>query len=94
MITIDGSILKIPEIQTSKGKINAKDIDLTLYEGQVVRVFVDNNLNIVINPQYDCYWQIVEIRVPYQFRDEETEELLPLDLSGCELITYELQKEV
>ncbi len=90
MISADGNKLIIGEISTPKGTIQSCDIDMIPYQGQLVRMYLDNNLNIVINPNYDCYWQIAEVRVPYQLRDAETDEILPLDLSNAELIEYKL----
>ncbi len=51
MITIEGSKIKYKD----------QEVDLTQFQGQMVRVFLDNNLKLVVNPQYDCYWQIAEV---------------------------------
>lgn len=90
MITIKDTKLIIDAIKTPKGDIAGKEIDLMPYQGQYVRVYLDNDLNIVVNPRQDCYWQLAELYVPYQTRDEETDKLSALDLSNVELITYVL----
>ena len=56
MITIEGSKIKYKD----------QEVDLTQFQGQMVRVFLDNNLKLVVNPQYDCYWQIAEVMLPPQ----------------------------
>ena len=93
MITIDGAKLIISDLITPKGTAQSCEIDLTAYQGRLLRIYLDDNLNVIINPHYDCYWQIAEMRVPYQVRDAETGEILPLDLSDVELIIYELPRE-
>lgn len=54
MVTIEGSKIKYKD----------QEIDLTPFQGQMVRIFIDNNLKLVVNPQYDCYWQIAEVSLP------------------------------
>jgi len=90
MITVNGSKIIIAETQTSKGIVPAQEIDMTSYQGRIVRIYLDDSLNVVINPMQDCWWQIAEFTVPYQTRDEETEEILPLDLSETTITEYSL----
>ncbi|HOL44635.1 MAG TPA: hypothetical protein PK659_10310 [Methanothrix sp.] len=63
-ISVKGSILRIEEYDCAYGRVATQDIDLMPFRGQVVRVFLDNNLRLVVNPQYDCIWQIAEVYLP------------------------------
>jgi len=61
---IDCCKIKIDGFQCDRGTVQTQEIDLTPYQGQMVRIFLDNNLKLVVNPQYDCYWQLAEVMLP------------------------------
>lgn len=54
MVTINGSKIIIDD----------REVDLTPYQGMYVRVYLDNDGSVLINPQHDCYWQIAEVNLP------------------------------
>lgn len=64
MITVIGGKLIIEGFETPRGRISYQEIDLTPYQGEVVRVYLDDNLNIIINPVLECYWQLAEMVLP------------------------------
>jgi hypothetical protein len=64
MLTIDGSKIKLAEFTCKKGTVPPQEIDLSLYLGQTVRIYLDNVLKMVVNPQYDCYWHLAEMVLP------------------------------
>jgi len=64
MLRVIGSKLKLDGFTCERGEVQTQEVDLTPYQGQVVRVYLDNNLKLVVNPQYDCYWQLAEMALP------------------------------
>lgn len=64
MVRLLGSKLKVDSFTCPRGVVPSQEIDLSRFQGQVVRVFLDNNLKLIVNPQYDCYWQIAEVSLP------------------------------
>lgn len=102
MITVNGSKIIIAETQTSKGIVPAQEIDLSPFQGQTVRVYLDNNLKLVVNPMYDCYWHLCEMELPHPqadtIIDEESGEEIrfepkPLDLDKIDIRHFDLPKE-
>ncbi len=102
MLKLSGSKLQIDGFKCEKGMISTQEIDLTPFQGQTVRVYLDNNLKLVVNPMYDCYWHLCEMEIPYQQAnitfDEETGEEIrsepePLDLNNVEITHFDLPKE-
>ncbi len=103
MLKINGSKLILDGFKCEKGMISAQEIDLSPFQGQTVRVYLDNNLKLVVNPMYDCYWHLCEMEIPFMqansIIDEETGEEIrcepkPLDLSKIEIRHFDLPKEI
>ena len=92
MTRINGTKLAIAGFTCKKGKVSAQEVDLSAHQGQVVRVYLDDNLRLVINPQHDCYWQLAEMLVPYASIDEINGErvTLPLDLTNIDITLFNL----
>ncbi len=61
MLRILESKLKLDGFACSRGAVATQEVDLTPYQGQIVRVYLDNNLKMVVNPHYDCFWQLAEM---------------------------------
>jgi hypothetical protein len=102
MLKISGSKLQLDGFKCAKGAVSAQEIDLSPFQGNMVRVYLDNNLKLVVNPLYDCYWHLCEMEIPYPQAnitiDEETGEEIrsepePLDLSKIEIRHFDLPKE-
>lgn len=61
MLRIFESKLRLDGFACSRGAVATQEVDLTPYQGQIVRVYLDNNLKMVVNPHYDCFWQLAEM---------------------------------
>ena len=90
MIRTNGGKLRVDGFMCAKWPVSAQEIDLSAHQGQVVRVYLDDNLRVVINPQHDCYWQLAEMLVPYAPIDEVNGErvTLPLDLTNMDIVLF------
>ena len=94
-ITIDGLLITVPPILTPEaGLTEEKIIDLADYydryvatyaEGPRVRMYMDADGTIAINPRQDSWWLLAEVDVPAPSRDEETGEPAPLVLENIKL---------
>ena len=60
---IDSKII-LDSFTCERGIVQIQEVDLAAYQGQTVRVYLDNTLRLVVNPQYDCYWQLAEMVLP------------------------------
>lgn len=100
---VDGSKIRILAFENDLlGKISQKTIDLTPYAGQRTRVWLEKDGTYSLNPNKDHYWQVAEIDVPdIIYQDIEVEdpenkmmttqsEALPLDLSGVNIMLFDL----
>ncbi len=63
-LSIDGSNLILFFFVCKRGPVQAQEVDLTPYMGQTVRIYLDDDLKMVVNPQYDCYWHLAEMVLP------------------------------
>jgi len=65
IISASGSVLRIAASTCKRGDVEQQSIDLTPYQGRVVRVYLDDNLQIRINPNGDMFWQLAELTIPH-----------------------------
>ncbi|HBE44281.1 MAG TPA: hypothetical protein DDW17_02200 [Deltaproteobacteria bacterium] len=102
MLKLSGSKLQLDGFECEKGIVSAQEIDLSLYQGQMVRIYLDNDLKLVVNPMYDCYWHLCEMEIPYPKADinineksgeEIRSEPEPLDLNKIKIRYFDLPKE-
>jgi len=63
-ISVQGSIFRIASFKCALGHVAAQEVDLTPYQGQTVRIYLDGNLQIRINPKEDMFWQLAEMALP------------------------------
>jgi len=63
-ISVQGSTLALAAFECAVGNVAAQEADLTPYQGQTVRVYLDGSLRIRINPKEDMYWQLAEMTLP------------------------------
>lgn len=63
-ISVQGSMLSLASFACALGNVAAQEADLTPYQGQVVRVYLDGNFQIRINPKEDMFWQLAEMTLP------------------------------
>ena len=63
-ISVQGSMLALASFDCALGNVAAQEVDLTPYQGQMVRVYLDGNLQIRINPKEDMFWQLAEMALP------------------------------
>lgn len=102
MITVNGSKLQLDGFKCEKGIVSTQEIDLSSLQGQLARVYLDNNLKLVVNPMYGCYWHLCEMEIPFMQAnitfDEETGEEVrnepeTFDLSKIQITYFDLPKE-
>jgi len=63
-IRIQGSSLVLAAFECAVGNVAAQEVDLTPYQGKMVRIYLDGNLQIQINPRGDMFWQLAELCLP------------------------------
>jgi hypothetical protein len=63
-ISVQGSTFIISAFACAQGNVSTQEADLTPYQGQTVRIYLDYNLQIRINPREDMYWQLAEMFIP------------------------------
>ena len=63
-ISVQGSIFRIASFKCALGNVAAQEVDLTSYQGKMVRIYLDGNLQIQINPRGDMFWQLAELCLP------------------------------
>lgn len=63
-ISVQGSTFNLAAFACAQGNVAAQAVDLTPYQGKMVRVYLDGNLQIRINPREDMYWQLAEMSIP------------------------------
>lgn len=64
MIKFEGPKIIVESFQCSRGVVAMQDADMTPLQGQMVRIYLDDNLNVAINPKQDMYWQLAEMMLP------------------------------
>jgi hypothetical protein len=103
MLKINGSKIQLDGFVCNRGAVVTQEIDLAPFQGQTVRIYLDNNLKLVVNPSHDCYWHLCEMEIPYPISnsmiDEKSGEEIrvepePLDLSKVKITYFDLPKEV
>lgn len=102
MLKLSGSKLQIDGFKCERGIVSTQEVDLTPFQGQMVRVYLDNDLKLVVNPMYDCYWHLCEMEIPYPQADiiideksgeENISEPEPLGLNNVEIRYFDFPKE-
>ena len=63
-ISVQGSTFNLGSFACTQGNVAAQAVDLSPYQGQTVRVYLDGNLQIRINPSEDMFWQVAEMSIP------------------------------
>ena len=68
-ISVLGSFFRLAAFAyagTSSVSVNvpAQSADLSPYQGQMVRVYLDSYLQLRINPREDMFWQLAEMFIP------------------------------
>ena len=63
-ISVQGSIFSLAAFACAQGNVAAQTVDLSPYQGKTVRVYLDGNLRIRINPREDMFWQLAEMSIP------------------------------
>ena len=63
-ISVQGSTFNLAAFACAQGNVAAQAVDLSPYQGQTVRVYLDGNLQIRINPREDMFWQLAEMSIP------------------------------
>lgn len=63
-ISVQGSTFNLAAFACALGNVAAQAVDLSPYQGQTVRVYLDGNLQIRINPREDMFWQLAEMSIP------------------------------
>lgn len=64
MARVSGSKIIVDSFICAKGTVAVQEVDLTGYQGQVVRVYLDERLNIRVNPHTEQFWQLAEVNLP------------------------------
>lgn len=102
-VSVSGSQLIIEGFNFGGRVVLATTIDLTPYQGQVARIYLNEDGSISIYPNTTHYWLLAEVDLPpQQFRYIDTgqvdelgapilqREPIPLDLSTCEVKVWAL----
>jgi len=63
-ISVQGSTFNLAAFACALGNVVAQAVDLSPYQGQTVRIYLDGNLQIRINPREDMFWQLAEMSIP------------------------------
>lgn len=63
-ISVQGSTFNLAAFDCALGNVAAQEADLTPYQGQTVRIYLDGDLRIRINPKEDMFWQLAEMTLP------------------------------
>lgn len=63
-IGVQGSTFNLAAFACAQGNVAAQAVDLTPYQGQMARVYLDGDLEIRINPREDMFWQLAEMSIP------------------------------
>lgn len=106
-ISVLGSQLIIGSFNFGGKVVQATTIDLTPYQGQTVRIYLNDDGTISVNPSTSHYWLLAEVHLPPQKfsyidtgRADELgspilqREPIPLDLSALEVKVWALREVV
>lgn len=63
-ISVQGSTFNLAAFACARGDVAAQAVDLSPYQGQMVRIYLDDNLRIHVNPVGDMFWQLAEMFIP------------------------------
>lgn len=63
-ISVQGSTFNLAAFACALGNVAAQAVDLSPYQGQTVRIYLDGNFQIRINPREDMFWQLAEMTIP------------------------------
>ena len=63
-ISVEGGLLRLKGFSCAGGDVEAQEIDLSPYQGQMIRIYLDSNLKLRVNPKGDMYWQLAEMSIP------------------------------
>lgn len=63
-ISVQGSTFNLAAFTCAWGDVAAQAVDLSAYAGQKVRIYLDGNLQLQINPREDMFWQLAEMIIP------------------------------
>jgi hypothetical protein len=63
-ISVQGATFNLAAFACAAGNVAAQAVDLSPYQGQTVRVYLDGNFQIRINPREDMFWQLAEMSIP------------------------------
>ena len=62
---ISGPMIIIPPQLLPAGEASSEqEVDLTLYQGGIARVYLTAQGQAVVNPTIDCWWQVAEVNLP------------------------------
>lgn len=102
-VSISGSQLSVESFNFGGKVVPATAIDLTPYQGQVVRIYLNEDGSISVYPNTTHYWLLAEVNLPpQQFNYIDTgqvdelgapilqREPVPLDLSALEVKVWAL----
>lgn len=65
-IIMNSSKATIPAFKCRIGNAPQKTIDLALYAGEYIRIWLDYAMTYSVDKHKDHYWQIAELQVPHQ----------------------------
>jgi hypothetical protein len=90
--TVNQHNLNIPAIRLPSGGRSVDQVlNLAPYQGKTVRVYLDRQGSIQINPDTETYWQIFEATIPWpQVADQtaETPSYMPLNLAAIDVSIF------
>ena len=93
------SILRIAAFTANGIRVPAQSYDLTEYQGETFRLYMEENGDLSTCKHCDHYWLLAEADIPPKIptgeKDEKGQEKtttveVPLDLSGVTFRTYDL----
>lgn len=71
-INMEALTAAITACESPRGPVEAQQIDLTRYQGGVVRIYLSEDLKLTVNPRRaDQYWQLAEFYLPWPVHDDE-----------------------
>jgi len=79
-ISVQGAILMLAAFTCQKGAVAAQSVDMTPFQtGNITRVYLDNNLQLRVNPREDMFWQLAEMVIPAPQSNHVQQGTLPVD---------------
>lgn len=105
-VSVSGSTITIDDFSFRGNMRSGETIDLTPYQGQTVRIYLNENGTVSVYPTTTHYWLLAEINVPpreFEYVDTgevgEVDDLkmpimqqipIPLDLSAVDIRVWAL----